>query len=246
MKKYPYPTQMASVKLDDWKLQYLIDQDLNDKELDIEEVKLRKQIEEIGNNRPKSPQTHSAFPNLQLIGSGWEWAVYLLPNKEYVVKVPAGAFQEVNELEYLNNSRFTYEICKKYLGDFVIDSEFQRIDTKKGKLNVIKQKRIKGEEISYVDPVKLSKKTRNYFIDLASKTIGLLNAMKWIPDMQLERKKDGKWKVCNLFIENEKPILFDFTSYCDIWRFAPKITKRRIKGGNKLWRNFLDELKHFV
>lgn len=246
MKKFPYPTQMASIKLDDWRLQQFIEQGASKGRLDVEDEKLRKQIEEIGYVTPKLPRTHYAFPKSQLIGMGWEWAVYLLADNKSVVKVPAGVFKEVNEPEYLNNSKFAYEICKKYLGNFVVDSKFQRIKTKKGGLNTIKQEYINGDEITNLDIVKLSKKTKNYLIDFASKNIKLLNQMKWLPDMQLGKEKDGRWKICNIFIKNERPTLFDFTSYCDIWRFAPHITKRRVIGGNKVWSDFLDELRHSI
>lgn len=234
---------MASIKLGDWRMQREINQGVSEEELGLEENKLRKQIEEIGNNRPKPPQVLKGFSGSKLIGSGWEWAVYLQPEKKEVIKVPSGAFQEVNDPEYLKNTQIAYETCKRYLDDFIAESSFSRSVYEGKEVNMMKQQMIAGEELKFVNPRELSTVSRNYFASFAKKILKLADKTSWIPDMHLTKMKDGEnWKLWNIIVEKEKPILFDFTSYYDVLRVYPEAMSRRLRRAKSEWKDFLNEM----
>ena len=242
---YPYPIQMASIKKNCWRLGEHIDKGLKDEELKKKKSKLWQQIEKIAKESAKPPLIHPYFPKTKLLGYGWEWAVYKLPTGNQVVKVPSGTFKEVNESEYLENTKYAYEICKKHLKGFVVNTTFERILNSKQKLNTLKQRLINGQEVYFIDPQTLSEKLRKNLSKLAKGMLGILKEYDWIPDMHLDRKKvkDRKgWNVWNLMIENDKPVIFDFTAYYDVWRLYPQRTKeeRKIKGKN--WQEFLFEM----
>jgi len=216
LKKYSYPIQMASVKKEDWRLQDFINKGLTEKDLQKAEGKLWKQIEGIANKAKIPPREGSNFPGSKLLGYGWEWAVYELASSEDVVKIPAGIFKEVSEKKYLENTEIAYEVCKKYLKDLVLDTDFKRIDTKDRKLNTIKQRKVNGDEISFVDPSNLKPDLRNLLIGMGEALSLMLKEEQWLPDFHLWRKEEnGKkgWNIWNLFIEKNRPIVFDFTVY---------------------------------
>lgn len=243
--KYDYPVQMASIKKNDWRLRKLIDNGLSNEELQKAEDKLWKRIKEIANNAKNPPNHNTTFPGSNLIGHGWEWAVYKLPSNNNVVKVPAGVFREVSEKEYLENSKFAYKICKKYLGDYVLNTKFKRIQTINGSLNTIIQKQIIGDQIDFLIPTKLDALLKQNLITLGKSLLKMSEKEQWLPDFHLWRKeKDGirGWNVWNMIIVDKKPVVFDFTAYWDVWRLYPQKTSGvvEIKGNN--WREFINEL----
>jgi hypothetical protein len=243
-KKYPYPVQMGSIKKNNWRLGDLIKKGLTKKELEKEEAKLFIKLKKLSQNTPQPPKTYPLFPNSKLLTRGWEWAVYELANKKEVVKVPANIFKEVNEPEYLENAEYAYDVCRKYLGEFTLETNFERI---KG-INTLRQRKIKGTEIDFITPADLSKTLRNNLAKLAKRMLAILKDHDWLPDMHFHPKKQkGKqgWNVWNLIIENDKPIIFDFTTYYDVFRLYPQRTKEEKKIKGKDWQNFLKELKNY-
>ena len=236
-KKFSYPVQMASIRENDWRMQKFLNKGYGLARLMLETGKLRLKIEIRLRTAPPPPKTCKFFPGSKLIGYGWEWAIYGLPGKKKVVKIPAGVFLEVNESEYLENTKFAYEVCKKFLGQFVVESTFER---RKG-INMIFQRKLLGKEHFKIDIRKISLKHRESLIFLSERLLKMLEKHQWIPDMNLEKK--GKvWNIWNCMFEKEEPRIFDFTYYHDPFRLYPGRTKWEIKkkGGN--WRKFLKEL----
>ena len=218
-KKYAYPVQMASIKRDDWRLQDFIKKGFTEKDLQKAEGKLWKQIEGIANKVKIPPRESANFPRSKLLGYGLEWAVYELASSEDVVKIPAGIFKEVSEKKYLENVEIAYEVCKKYLKDLVIDTDFKRINTKDGKLNTIKQRKIMGDEISFIEPSNLKPDLKNLLTSMGEALLMMLKEKQWILDFHLwRREENGKkgWNIWNLFIEKDRPVVFDFTVYYDV------------------------------
>ncbi len=244
--RYIYPVQMASIKRGDWRMQELMDKGTSLPRMRLEQHKLWKQVKKIADNAKKPPYKNKFFPGSQLIGHSWEWAVYVLPSKKEVVKVPANVFLEVNEPEYLSNTKDAYEVCKKYFKPFVVNTSFKRIKYDGKFINTIRQGRLQGKEIYFIDADKTDDKLKRSLITFSEGILELLETHDWKPDMHLRRKtKAGKrgWNIWNMIIENNEPRIFDFTAYYDVFRLSPSRTKRevRIKGNN--WRRFLKELK---
>lgn len=247
LKKYSYPPQMASIGKNDWRLQDYINREFSQKELQKTENELWKQIEKIAKEAKAPPNENVEFSSSKLLGYGWEWAVYGLPSSDRVLKVPAGIFKEVNEAEYLDNTRVAYKVCKKYLNDFVLDTNFKRIETKDGRLNTINQRKIKEDEISFVDPINIKSDLGRQLVNLGRALLVMLQEEQWLPDFHLWRKmENGKkgWNIWNLFIEKEKPVVFDFTVYYDVWRLYPQRTEEETKIKGKNWRDFISELSN--
>ena len=245
--KYEYPLQLASIKKNDWRFRNLIDKGLNEEKLQIAESGLWKQIEKIANEAEAPPSNNPEYPGSKLLGYGWEWAVYELGSGEEVVKVPAGIFKEVGEREYLENTEIAYDVCKKYLKGFVLDTKFERIDTIGGKLNTISQNKVNGDEISFVDPISLQSELKKHLVNIGEALLVMLKEEQWLPDFHLWRKEEGGkkgWNIWNLFIENNTPIVFDFTAYYDVWRLYPQRTEEEIKVKGKNWKDFISELSN--
>jgi len=244
-KKINYLTQMASIKKGQWRMQAHIDRRLNLKELEKEEARLWKQIKDIVDNASPPPQICKFFPGSKLINYGWEWAIYELPKKNQVVKVPAGIFPEVNDPEYLENTEYAYRICREFIKPFVLETAFERRDTKVGPVNMMFQRRLPGEQFRFIEPQKISPKLRKLLKKLGQGLLRILQEHDWMPDMNLYQKRvNGKqvWSIWNLMLENEEPRIFDFTAYYDIYRLYPERTAKEIKIKGNAWRKFLKEL----
>jgi hypothetical protein len=175
---------------------------------------------------------------------GWEWAVYAVSENE-VVKVPAGIFPEVNKEQYLENTKNAYQVCKQYLGDFVVDTSFERRNLNGIETNVVRQRKLNGEEIDFVRPRDLSPSVKQNFANLVGKVFTMLQKEEWIPDLHLWRKtKNWKlgWNLWNIILENNTPYIFDFTAYFDIWRLYPQRTVMMKKIGTRAWQSFKNDL----
>jgi len=239
--KYPYPIQLANIKKNQWRLEKFINLGYDKKELQKKEGELWQEIKKIADSSSRPPNTCPAFPDSKFIGYGWEWAVYELPNKREIVKVPANIFKEVNEPEYLENTRYAYEACTKHLRSFVVDTTFERIKNNNRKINILKQRKIIGKEITSINTQKVNPQLRKNLSIFAKGILALLEEHDWIPDLHL-KSQEGSWDVWNLMIENDKPILFDFTAYYDVWRLYPQRTREEKKIKGKYWRDFLNEI----
>lgn len=239
----PYPVQMGSIAQDRWRMQSFIDKGLSLEALEKEENKLWNTIERIARGALPPPQTCDIFPGSDLIRYSWEWAAYVLPNSNEVVKVPAGTFPEVNDPEYLENTRYAYEVLKKFVEPFLVETFFERIQN----VNVLRQRRIVGEEPEYIDPSQISVKSKKSLQGFVQSLIELLEQHQWLPDIHLWRRKVNSkrvWNIWNLIFEGEQPWLFDFTSYHDPFRLYPERTKSEVKKNRKLLQSFLKEIRY--
>jgi len=236
---------MANIKEGAWRMQPFIDKGFTAKKLKIEEFKLWLQIKAIVNRTPPPPKSCKFFPKSRLIDYGWEWAVYKLPNKEQVVKVPVGIFPEVNKPEYLRNTEYAYHICKNYIKPFILETQFLRKKTKFGPINMIFQKKLPGKQYRYIEPKKLSPKLRKSLKNFGQSLLKILEKHDWMPDMNLYKKVvKGKrvWSIWNLMLESEEPRIFEFTAYYDVYRLYPERTVWQIKHTKKTWKKFLREI----
>jgi hypothetical protein len=242
--RYPYPVQMASIKKGDWRLQEYVDKGYGPIRLGLENYKLWRTIKKIvaGSSRP--PKTCDIFPGSKLVGYGWEWTAYKFPYKKEVVKTPAGIFGEVNEPGYLENTKYAYQVCRKYLNKFTVKSTFERRRLKNKYINLIFQRMLPSKQYQYVEPNNINKKLKNNLIKLGEGMLAVLEDFDWMPDMNLHKNMfKNNWGIWNIIIKDNEPNIFDFTSYHDVFRHYPQRTKRevRIKGNN--WKRFLKELK---
>ncbi len=226
-------------------MQVFIDKGFSAEELEREENRLWNLINNIADSASMPPKTCAAFPESKLIGYGWEWAAYELSSKNRVIKVPSGFFPEVNEPEYLENTEYAYQVCRKFLRPFIVNSIFKRVKIGEGFYNTIEQRRISGKELHFIELQTVSKELRTSLSSLANGMLTLLSKHNWMPDMHLRKEKSGGkwgWNIRNLMVEEHKPIIFDFTAYYDVFRLYPvrTVQEKKTKGG--AWEELLNEL----
>ncbi|MFV1916981.1 MAG: hypothetical protein ACC618_00620, partial [Patescibacteria group bacterium] len=95
-------------------------------------------------------------------------------------------------------------------------------------MNTIRQRKIKGKEIYFIDVDKINNKLKSSLITFSEGVLEILKKHDWKPDMHLLRKReDGKWvwNIWNMIIENNEPRIFDFTAYYDVFRLSSQRTK---------------------
>lgn len=236
---------MASIKKGHWRMQPFLDKKFNSIKLKKEEFKLWRQINNLVKSASPPAQSCIFFPNSKLIGSGWEWVVYELANKNQVVKIPAGIFPEVNDSEYLKNTKHAYQVCRQFIEPFVVKTTFERRKTKAGLVNMLFQKKLPGKQYRYIEPKKLSPKLRKSLKNFGQGMLKILEKHDWMPDVNLYKKfvkSKRVWSIWNLMLENEEPRIFDFTAYHDIYRLYPERTKKAIKKKGGAWQKFLIEI----
>jgi len=239
--KYFYPVQFANIEKDEWRLGKSVCYGKSNAMLILKENALWRQIEKIANEATPPPETHEAFSESRLIGHGWEWAVYQLQNENNVIKVPAGIFWEVNDVKYLENTEKAYNVCKKYLGELVVETSFERSNG----VNLLRQRKIEGEEIDFINISRISNSLRKNLITTSEAMLKILGEYDWMPDIHLRREKKNRekgWHVHNLLLEGDNPMFFDFTAYYDVFRLYPQRMKEEIIGKGGLWKEFLSEL----
>ncbi len=241
---YQYSVQMASIKKGDWRLQEYIDKGYGPIRLLLENRRLWRTVKKIVDGSPMPPGTHVMFPGSKLIGYGWEWAVYKLPHKKEVVKIPAGIFREVNEPDYLENTKYAYRVCRKYLDKFVVESTFERRRFKSKYVNLVFQRKFPSKQYQSIKPKSINKKLKKNLIKLAEGMLAILEDLDWMPDMNLRKDMlKNNWGVWNLIVKDNEPKIFDFTSYHDVFRHYPLRTKLEVKLKGNKWRRFIKELK---
>jgi len=236
---------MANIKKGQWRMQAHINKGVSLKELKKEESKLSQQIKNIVDNASSPPQTCKFFPGSKLIGYGWEWAVYKLPDKNHVVKIPAGIFPEVNDPRYLDNIKFAYQTCRQFIKPFILKTTFERRETDIGPVNMMFQKWLPDKQYRFIEPKKLSSKLRKSLKNFGQGLLKILEKHDWIPDLNLYKKViKGKrvWSIWNLMLENEEPRIIDSIAYYDIFRLYPERTIQEIKIKGDAWRKFLEEI----
>lgn len=240
--KFDYPLQMADISKNSWRLKSLLDKNLSKQEIEKSENDLWKKIEKIAENSPPPLNTLLDQPKSKLIGYGWEWATYSLPNlKNQVIKVPAGIFPEVNYPEYLKNTIAAHQVCQKFLKPYVARSSFVRKIISSVKTNVIYQEKLSGKHHFYFQPNLLSNKTKKHLVILGKNLLNLLSEQQWMPDLNIE-KKENQTTIRNLKIKNGFPKVFDFTYYYDPFRLYPERTKWQVKHCYLTWKKLIKKL----
>lgn len=167
---------------------------------------------------------YKGFPYLD---SGWEWSVFKKDDKT-VIKIPANIFPEVNDVQYLDNSKDSYDkFIRAYPTGFIAKTEFRREDG----INIMEQEFIRGKSDFTLD-----KKTNdqtlltNFRIFLIS-TLKLVRNERWLPDYWFDENEKGIL-VRNVVVEDETRFfkIIDFTQYTDPSRMYPAKTERVIAG----------------
>ncbi|MFA9288760.1 MAG: hypothetical protein ACEQSA_02675 [Weeksellaceae bacterium] len=232
--------QYGSIKPNNWRLQSFIDQQYSGDQLSHEEHLLWLEINNTVNSVSQPPQSWTHLPNSKLLGYGWEWAVYEI-SPDQVIKVARTAFAEVNDLRYLENAKHAYEICQQYLPNLILHTTFERIKTDQGDINTLKQPNIPTTDQVLIDLSKLNDTSRQQLLLLSSSLLNLVEKYDWMPDLHLE-KKNNLWSLRNVALVEDKPIIYDFTTYYDVWRLYPARTQLEKKEKGNLWKTFKEEL----
>lgn len=181
-----------------------------------------------------SKQPRKIFNSYPFIDAGWEWAVF---RKDYqtVVKIPAEIFPEVNEKQYLTNTRFAYQKILEYFpAKFVAKTTF----TASSGLNQMEQIYVEGKDngrISY--NTKNVELLQNIKIFLES-ALKMLDNYLWLPDFDIRRSSRG-FRLQNVIIESTIPKIIDFTAYYDVYRLYPQRTIEEVGDKRKHIVDFL-------
>jgi hypothetical protein len=158
------------------------------------------------------------FKTYEFIDHGWEWSVFKFSVSK-VIKIPSGIFEEVNSLVYLNNVRKNYQkISEIFPKKNFAESEFK----KETNLNRIFQEYIPSSNNFYTTP--------EFVINLVEFILTLLQFLKihsWIPDIEI-RIEDEKLLLRNILIQNNSPVIYDFSTYYDVFRLYPERTEKEV------------------
>jgi len=180
----------------------------------------------------------NVYKKLKYLGSGWEWSVFLDKNK--AIKIPSGVFSEVNDQEYLNNSKQAYEIIQKYIPKkFVAETSFYR----KNELNIIDQEYIEGKANFVIGYHTKNKRLLNNLEKFLESSLVLLEKQKWLPDLDIHRKQGGFALNNVIFNKYNCPKIVDFTAYYDVFRLYPYRQKIEIKLKSKKIKDLLKWVK---
>ena len=237
---YRYPTQMADMRKGKWRLQELLSKGYTQDQLREEELRLWECVNRQVDTAPEQPFVHPLLPGSELLGSGWEWATYTLPDSEDVIKVPAGIFPEVNTLLYLQNTHHGYELCKKYFGTFARDTRFSRTILQGVPTNVIRQRRF-HQLFTQFTPESLSSEHTAQMREFGKQALAMLKSEEWLADLDL-KKENGVWMVNNMAIDEGRFQVYDFTAYYDAYRLDPERAKEEIAYHTSAWEELLSEL----
>lgn len=234
-----YPVQMGDIRPNHWRLR-------NGNLLDLykKEVLLWNKLSEMAEKGGSPERKLSSIPGSHLIGYGWEWKVFGLENNpEIAIKIPRGIFPEVNREEYLDNTKYAYEICKKYFSSFVVNSKFERKNIEGIDINFIYQDRIYGHEVGGFLIKNLSGELKNALKLLSDSVLNILSEYQWMPDLGL-RKINNSWRVRNILLNKDEELkIVDFTAYYDVFRLYKLRMWEEVVVKSNNWKNFSKELK---
>lgn len=247
-KKIDYPVQMASIKKGDWRLREYLDRD--EKELEKIEHFLWEKITKMVKLAPKPKKPCEIDPSLDVIGYGWEWIACSSEESQIVYKHPRGIFEEVSDPEYLQNLSFVYDLCRKYYGDLVLETEFERKTVAGQRTNLIKQEKLESADAFCVDK-NLTKPQKQQLFKFTNISLKLMEEWDWLPDVKPQKISGGlfkreKWQVWNMGVDTHGDLkMFDLVPYYDVFRLYPQRTKKE-----KIWKkerllsfkNFLETL----
>ena len=182
-----------------------------------------------------SKQPRKIFKSYPFIDAGWEWSVFRKDNQT-VVKIPAEIFAEVNERQYLANTKFAYQKILEYFpAQFVAETTFKTSDG----LNLMEQTYIEGKDNGLIGyNTKNPNLLRNIKIFLES-ALEMLSDYQWLPDFDIRRSSRG-FRLRNVIIQSNFPKIIDFTAYYDVYRLYPQRTTEEVENKRKHIVDFLN------
>jgi hypothetical protein len=195
--------------------------------------------------RAKIPSLeHPLYPGSRLVGYGYALSVHSLPGEDMVVKLSRGVFPEVNEPEYLEAAKADYARSMDHIAPFVVPTEFIRMEEMGSDgANVIFQRQLPPSKPDCIlDPKDLPPKSKTALREFGEGLISLLEAHEWIPDLQLERTKDGKYKMWDVSIADGIPYVFDWTPIVDPFRLSPERTAIEIQQAKEILGEFIEDM----
>lgn len=226
--RFSYPVQFGDIRKGSWRMQTILNQN---KDMETEEHHLWNILNRIF--ATSTPPANKLYynPNYDLIGYGWEWAVYKLIGEDRVVKIPAGIFEEVNHEAYLQNCIFSYELCRDFMGPYVARTTFQRLSINNSDRNFIFQEYLQTGVFEKFEINSVGFKEKTGLLELLKGARNMLYEHEWMPDLGISctmSKNSIFWSMRNIGISDNMPMLYDFTTYYDVFRLYPCRTKREI------------------
>lgn len=241
---YPIPHTPVSIKRDRWAMQPAIDRGVRGTALRVAEREFWRSNAETERRAEAAPQYTQLFPDTQWLGNGWEWNVFSLPGHNMVVKIPRGVFPEVNAPEHLVGAQEAYAGSLAHIAPFVVETAFVRMEEMGTEgTNVIFQRQLAtSKPTSELDPKELTPQVRTAFGELGEGLMQMLDVYEWIPDIQLERTKEGIWKLYDVIIEHETPRLYDFSEIGHPLRLSPERTGLEVPKTKALLEAFVADM----
>ena len=164
-----------------------------------------------------------------------------------LLKVPAGIFREVNEIEYLKNTEFAYQVCRKYIKPFIVETLFDIRQTENGTLNTMYQRKIVGNQLIQIKTDKLSRELKTALLSLGEGLLRMLQDHKWIPDINLHKSSSfpkDNWEIRNIIQEKDNLSLYDFTTYYDVFRLYPERTEQEVMIKGNAWQSLIRDISN--
>lgn len=229
-----YPKSYGNIKPNFYRLKAF-----QNSNADIEETESK--FWEFVSTTASSKQPRKTFKSYQFIDAGWEWSVFQ-KDKEAVIKVPAEIFPEVNNWEYLDNTKFAYQKIFDYFpAKFVAKTTFERSEG----LNLMEQSYVEGKDIGRIGyNTRNLDLLRNIRIFLQS-ALKMLDDYQWLPDFDIRKSSEG-FRLRNVIIESDIPKIVDFTAYYDAYRLYPQRTVEEVEDKKRHIIDFLNWIERRV
>lgn len=222
--QYNYPKQFGSLLKNSYRLKdYLHFEDAQ-----LEEI--FHSLEHFVLTQVESRPPRREYKHYEYIGSGFEWSTFRYDDR-YVIKIPAGVFEEVNSPQYFENTEYAYGVLQHYYGKACVPHTIFERDVK---MLVIKQELIEGL-LDYYVPFQLDNKLfLEHLRNFARSTKKILDDLDWIPDIEI-RKEERGFLLKNVICEHHTflPKIIDFTYYLDPFRIYPAMTRSILPGMHK-------------
>ncbi len=174
----------------------------------------------------------------EYISSGKQWSIFK-KNKDDVVKIPNEIFEETNEKEYLENVKFAYKkICEYYPKKFVLETNFKR----KNEINTIEQKYLPIKEEYKIKYSEKNKEVLRNIKNFLKSSLKILEKYQWLPDFEIiDEEKEIKFK--KILLKSKTPIIYDWTSYYDIYRIHREKTEEEVEKKVNDIKKILEKIK---
>jgi hypothetical protein len=180
-----------------------------------------------------SPALRRDFCTHRFLGHGWEWSVF--EDGEYVIKVPAGAFPEVDDSQYLENARHNFSVIRRHIDPkFLAETEFSRVC-----LNTIRQRKLHAP----IKQVAFESRERATWLALTRQLHALLVAEDWLPDLDIHLHHDRFDIRSIMAAEDGMPKIMDFTAYFDVFRLYEERMRAEVKNRREVLKQIAKRLE---